>query len=215
MLQQPDGYNCVFIIMFMEMILAASALFITQPMKKQLVDWFVLSVVSGQCSRRAGTLCQLSTQQNPQQTWRAPAIQFEPPSQLQGLGCFVNLTQCCFAVSALLLLVRCELDTNLDHTSPLSTAQQALANILVGITRHRRNPANPPMSPGPFIMAVNGLRLKQFKYKQQMECAVELVETVVRNLTLAEGYLVSHQEVGTCSRCAVRNQQVSRLSQIV
>ena len=112
-------------------------------------------------------------------------------------------------------MVRCELDTNLDHTSPLSTAQQALANILVGITRDRRNLANPPMSPGPFIMAVNGLGLKQFKYKQQMECAVELVETVVRNLTLAEGYLVSHQEVGTCSRCAVRNQQVSRLSQIV
>ena len=40
-LQQPDGYNCgVFIIMFMEMILATSALFITQPKKKQLVDWF-------------------------------------------------------------------------------------------------------------------------------------------------------------------------------
>ena len=128
----------------------------------------------------------------PGNTKRFPAIRCEPLDQLQGLGCMVNLQQCCFAVSTILLMVRCGFDGQLDQTVVLSPAQQALVNALVAVGTARRNPANPPMSPGPFIVAVNGLGLHQFQYKLMHECAVELMDTVLQRLDLAPGFLVRY-----------------------
>ena len=211
--QQEDGYNCgIFAIMFLERILAAPAHFSTLARQDGLNNWFFLSAVSGQRTRWADTLQWLSRQQNPRRARRFPAIRCEPPAQLQGLGCMLNLQRCCFTVSTILLMVRCGFDGQLDQTAVLSPAQEALVNALVGVATARRNPANPPMSPGPFIVAVNGLGLHQFQYNLMQECAVELLDTVLQSLDLVPGFLVSHQEVGTCLHCSQFNRQVQHFA---
>ena len=208
--QQPDGFNCgVFSIMFVERILLDPTSFAARARQDQLEEWFLPCSLSGQRTHWAEVIRRLAALQSPRRPTRFPALTFEPPGQLQGLGCMLNLARCCFTVSALLLLIWCELDANLDQTAVLSPGQQALTNTLLGVAMARRDPTNPAMSPGPFIVAVNGLGLRQFLYKQQMECAVELTETVVRGLAIVPGYLVTHQEVGTCSRCTLKNQEVS------
>ena len=210
--QQTDGFNCgVFTIMFMERILAAPAFFSTLVRQDQLANWFFPSAVSGQRARWADTFQWLSRQDNHRRGRRFPAIQCEPPGQLQGLGCMLNLQRLCFTGSTILLMLRSGFDSHLDQTAVASPGQAALVSAFLGVAAARRNPANPPMSPGPFIVAVNGLGLRQYEYRRVQECAVELLETVLQGLHLAPGFLVSHQEVGSCPRCLVDNQQVSSL----
>lgn len=210
--QQPDGFNCgIFSLMFIERILLNPASFAARARQDQLDDWFLPCALSGQRTHWAEDIRRRAAQQAPRRPRRFPALQFEPPGQLQGLGCMQNLARCCFVVAPLLLMIRCEFDQHLDQAAVLSPAQEALVNVLDVVAAARRDPTNPPMSPGPFVVALNGLGLTQFKYKESIEDSMELLETAIKGLHLAPGYLVTHEEVGTCPTCTLVNRQVELL----
>ena len=72
----------------------------------------------------------------------------------------------------------------------------------------RRDHRVGPMSPEPFVLAVNTLGQRQFLYTVQMEDTCELMETVMDNLPLRPGFMVTLREEGTCQTCSNFTEQV-------
>jgi hypothetical protein len=84
-----------------------------------------------------------------------------------------NLAMCCFVASAFLLLCRCEVANNLQPGAAQSQAQLNLTTTFTTMAAQRRDDRVAPMSPEPFVVAVNTLGLRQFLYTAQMEDACE------------------------------------------
>ena len=207
--QQQDGFNCgTFVIMYVARILADPAGFAARVRQDQLGDWFLPSAVSGQRSHWAEVLRDLSTSQAPRQARRFLNIQFEPPNALINFGCMLNLERCCFVVTAFLLLCWCDVATNLLPTEAQSLAQQNLSTTFTTMATQRRDHRVGPMSPEPFVLAVNTLGQRQFLYTVQMEDTCELMETVLDNLPLRPGFMVTLREEGTCQTCSNFTEQV-------
>ena len=210
--QQRDGYNCgVFVIMFVKKILENPQSFAARARLDQLGDWFLPSAVSGQRSHWAEVIRKLGIQQAPRRARRFPNLDFEPPTNISPMGCMINLDRSCFAVAAFLLLCQCEMDQNLLPNMAQSQAQIHLSTVLSTMASRRRDPTVPPMDPEPFILAVNALGQRQFRYNEQVEDTCELLETAVQNLSLQAGYIVTVREEGTCQRCTNYQEQDSAI----
>ena len=208
--QQTDGFNCgIFVTMYVARILADPAGFATRARQDHLGEWFLPSAVSGQRSHWAEVMQKIGSSQAPRRARRLPSLEFEPPNTLTNIGCMKNLQMCCFVVSAFLLLCWCNVPTNLLPGQAQSQAQLNLATVLTTMGTQRENHRLGPMDPEPFVMAVNALGQEQFQYKVQMEDTCELMETVLRNLPLRPGFLVTPREQGTCQRCNTFEQQDS------
>jgi hypothetical protein len=207
--KQHDGFNCgIFVTMYVARILADPAGFAARVRQDQLGDWFLPSAVSGQRSYWAEVLRDLATRQAPRRARRFLNIQFEPSNTLTNFGCMLNLERCCFVVTAFLLLCWCDVATNLLPNKTQSQAQQNLATTLTTMATHRRDHRVGPMSPEPFVIAVNSLGQRQYQYTVQMEDTCELMETVLDNLPLRPGFMVTLREEGICQTCSNFTQQV-------
>ena len=208
--QQTDGYNCgVFVTMYVARVLADPAGFAARARQDQLGEWFLPSAVSGQRCRWAEVIRELGSSQAPRRARRLPSLEFEPPNTVTNIGCMKNLQMCCFVASAFLLLCWCQVPNNLLQGITQSQAQRNLATVLTTMATQRGDHRLGPMDPEPFVEAVNALGQEQFQYKVQMEDTCELMETVLRNLPLRQGFLVTSREQGTCQRCNTFEQQDS------
>ena len=196
--------------MYVARILADPAGFSARARQDQLRNWFLLSAVSGQRSHWAEVIRTLGSQQAPRRARRFPTLQFEPPNTLTNIGCMVNLERCCFVVTAFLVLCWCEVPQNLQPGPEHSQAQQNLATTLITMANRRKNNQAAPMSPEPFVVAVNAMGQRQFLYTVRMEDTCELLETVLTSLPLRPGFLVTLREEGTCQHCASFCQQVRK-----
>ena len=209
--QQKDGFNCgIFVTMYAARILADPARFSARARQDQLHDWFLPSAVSGQRSHWAEVIRTLGSRQAPRRARRFPNLQFEPPNTLTNIGCMVNLERCCFVVTAFLVLCWCDVPQNLQSGPEQSQAQQNLATTLITMANRRRNHQAAPMSPEPFVVAVNAMGQRQFLYTVRMEDTCELLETALTSLPLRPGFLVALREEGTCQHCASFCQQVRK-----
>jgi hypothetical protein len=208
--QQTEGVKCgVVVTMYVARSLADPAGCATRARQDQLGEWFLPSAVSGQRSHWAEVIQQLGSSQSPRRARRLPSLEFEPPNTLTDIGCMKNLQMCCFVASAFLLLCWCDVPKNLLPGQAQSQAQLNLAAVLTSMATQRGNHRLGPMDPEPFVVAVNALGQEQFQYKVQMEDTCELMETVLRNLPLRQGFLVTPREEGTCQRCNTFDQQES------
>ena len=210
--RQTDGFNCgIYVFMYIARILADPVAFAARARQDQLRDLFLPSALSGERSHWAEIIRELGTRQAPRRGRRFPNLSFEPPNTLDNIGCMQNLEMCCFVVSAFLLLCRCEVANNLQPGAAQSQAQLNLTTTFTTMAAQRRDERVAPMSPEPFVVAVNTLGQRQFLYTAQMEDACELLETALQNLPLRPGFMVTLREEGTCQKCNSFSQQVNRL----
>ena len=81
------------------------------------------------------------------------------------------------------------------------------AQVMVQLCGDRRDPAQPPLSPLPLLLAVNRMTGNRFDPRQP-ECAVFFLESVLENVDLLQQYLTSFEEAGDCVLCGQAYRQV-------
>ena len=119
----------------------------------------------------------------------------------------------CFAGTTFTDLSFFQLDLHLHLTAVRPPLHLALEAVLVQLLGDYRNPAVAQVNPAPLVLALDAVMPaggQQFAGNQQA-CAMEFVASVLTEVRVVHGYLVTYEQEGHCLTCNQVFRQVRTL----